>query len=86
MKDHFIPVDQARYLTSIVEKYLDTDTVKASTNFYNTTLPFDVILTKSDTSTSDEQLENLTWEFIIHYRACIGSFFIYWLQEWILVL
>ena len=33
LKDHSISVDQARYSTSIVEKYSDTDTVKVSTNF-----------------------------------------------------
>ena len=37
MRDHSISVDQARYDTSIVAKYLDTTTVKASTKFYNTT-------------------------------------------------
>ena len=31
LKDHSISVDQARYATSIVAKYLDTATVKAST-------------------------------------------------------
>ena len=60
MKDHSISVDQARYATSIVAKYLDTATVKASTKFYNTTLPSDMIFTKDDTSTSDEQVEKLT--------------------------
>ena len=33
MKDHSISVDQARYATSIVEKYLDTATFKASKKF-----------------------------------------------------
>ena len=28
MKDHYIYVDQARYATSIVDKYLDTDRIK----------------------------------------------------------
>ena len=32
-----------------------------------------MILTKSDASTSDEQVENFTKEFNIRYRACIGS-------------
>ena len=32
-----------------------------------------MIFTKDDTSTSDEQVENLTREFNIHYRASIGS-------------
>ena len=72
MKDHSISVEQARYATSIVAKYLDTATVKSSTNFYKTTFPSDTIFTKYDTYTSDEQLEKLTREFNIHYRACIG--------------
>ena len=33
-KDHSISLDQARYATSIVTKYLDTDTVKVSNKFY----------------------------------------------------
>ena len=60
MKDHSISVDQARYATSINAKYLDTDSVKASTKFYKTTFPSDVIFTKQDASTSDEQVEKLT--------------------------
>ena len=73
LKDHYISEDQARYATSIVAKYLDTPTVKASTKFFKTTLPSDIIFTKDETSTSDEQVEKLTREFNIHYRACIGS-------------
>ena len=73
MKDHSISVDQVRYATSIVAKYLDTATAKVSTKFYNTTLPADMIFTKEDVSTSDEQVEKLTREYNIHYRACIGS-------------
>ena len=74
MKDHFISVDQARYATSIVTKYLDTANVKVSTKFYKTTLPAGMIFTKEDVSTSDEQVEKLTREYNIHYRACICSF------------
>ena len=59
MRDHSISVDQARYSTSIVSKYLDTATVKLSTNFYKTTFPSDMIFTKYDTSTSDEQVDKL---------------------------
>ena len=73
MKDHSISVDQAKYDTSIVAKYLNIATVKASTHFYKTTVPYDMIFTKDDTSTSDEQVEKLTREFNIHYRAFIGS-------------
>ena len=69
MKDNSIYVDQARYATSIVAQYLDTDTVKTSTKFYNTTLPSDMISTKYDTSNSDEKVEKLTREISIHYRA-----------------
>ena len=53
LKDHSISVDQARYATSIVAKYLDTATVQVSTKFYKTTLPADMIFTKEDVSTSD---------------------------------
>ena len=73
MKEHSISVDQARYATFIVEKYLDNSTVKASTKFYKTTFPSDMIFTKDDTATIDEKVEKLTREFNIHYRYCIGS-------------
>ena len=73
MNDHSISVDQARYSTCIVAKYLDTATVKLITKFYKTTFPADIIFTKEDVSTRDEQVEKLTRELNIHYRACIGS-------------
>ena len=73
LKDHSIYVDQARYATSIFAKYLETATVKASNKFYRTKLPSDMIFTKEDVSTSDEQIERLTREYNIRYRACIGS-------------
>ena len=46
LKDHSISVDQARYSTSIVAKYLDTATVKVSNKFYKIKLPADIIFTK----------------------------------------
>ena len=55
LKDHSIYVDQARYDTSIVAKYLETATVKVSNKFYKTTLRADMIFTKEDVSTSDDQ-------------------------------
>ena len=73
MKDHSISVDKAIYATSIVDKYLDNATVNTSKKFYNTTLASDTIFTRADSSTSDEYIDNLTREFNIHYRACIGS-------------
>ena len=73
LRDHSISVDQDRYATSIVAKYLDTATVKVSNKFYKTTLSDDMIFTKDDVSTSDEQVENLTREYNIHYRVCIVS-------------
>ena len=73
LKYHSISVDQARYSTSIVAKYLDTATVKVSNKFYKTTPPADMIFTKEDVSTSDEQVERFTREYNIHYRSFIGS-------------
>ena len=60
MKNHSIYVYQDIYATSIGTKYLDTATVNKSTKFYKTTLPSDMIFTKADASTSDEQIEKLT--------------------------
>ena len=73
LKDHSIYVDQARYDTSMVTKYLDTATVKLSTKFYKKIFPAEMIFTKEYVSTSYEQVEKLTREYNIHYRACIGS-------------
>ena len=73
LKDHSIYVDQARYSTSIVANYLDTATVKVSKTFYKTILPSDMIFTKEDVSTSDEQVEKLTREYKIRYRSFVGS-------------
>ena len=58
LNDHSISVDQARYATSIVDKYLENVTVKASNKFYRTTLPADMIFTKEDVSTSDEKIRS----------------------------
>ena len=52
---------------------MDTDIAKASTNFDKNIFPSDIIFTKDDIFTSDEQVEKLTREYNIHYRACIGS-------------
>ena len=46
LEDHSISVDQTRYATSVVAKYLDTATVKVSTKFYKTTFTSDMIFTK----------------------------------------
>ena len=72
MRDHSVSVDQAIYATSIVAKYLDTSTVKVITKFYKTTFSADMIFTNEYVSTSDEQVEKLTREFNIHYRASTG--------------
>ena len=73
MKDHSISVYQNRYDTYVVDKYLDTVTVKTSAKFYKTTLPSDMIFTKDGVYTSDDKVEKLTGGFNINYRACIVS-------------
>ena len=47
--------------------------MKVSNKIYKTTLTSDMIFTKEDVSTSDEQVERLTREYDIHCRACIVS-------------
>ena len=72
-RDHSTSVDQARYSTNVLSKYLDNATVKESKNIYKTTLPYDKILTKDDACTSDEKVEKFSKKLTIKYRACIGS-------------
>ena len=72
MNDHSNSVDQSRCATSIVSNYLDVDIVTTNEKFYKTNLAYDMIFTKTDTSTSDEQVDKLTREFNNRYRACIG--------------
>ena len=71
LKEHYISVDQARYSKYVVSKYLDTVTIISK--FYILTLPHDMIFTKEDASTRDEQVKFLSREFKIHYRACVVS-------------
>ena len=73
-KDHSIYVYKARYATSIVKKYLDTSTVKTSTKFDMTTLPYYIIFTKADSFTRDDQVDKLTRDFNTHYISFIESF------------
>ena len=56
IQDHSITVDQARYVAFIVAKYLDTATVKTSAKFYKTTMPSDMIFTKADAPTNNDQV------------------------------
>ena len=53
LNDHYITVNQDRYATSIVTKYLDTATIKENSNFHKTTFPHDMIFSKEDAYTSD---------------------------------
>ena len=69
LKDLSISVDLAIYSTSVVTKYLDTAAVKVSIKCNKTTFPDDMIFTKEDVSTRDEQVQKLTREYNIHYRA-----------------
>ena len=60
LRYHSISVDQARYSTLVVAKYIDTSTVKTIKRFYNTTFPSDMIFTKYGVSTSDDKVEKLS--------------------------
>ena len=52
---------------------MDNATFTTNTKFYKTTFPSDMIFTKSDASTNYDQVDKLTREFNINYRAFIGS-------------
>ena len=46
LKEHYIPVDQARYARYVVTKYLNTATIKLSSKFHKINSPHDMIFTK----------------------------------------
>ena len=66
LKDHSISVDQDRYNTYFVAKYLDTATVKENSKFHKTILHNDMIFTKEYASTIDKQVKLLYREFNIY--------------------
>ena len=59
LKDYSISVYQARYVTAVVSKYLDTYTIKENPKLHKTTLLSYMVFTKEYSSTSDEQVEPL---------------------------
>ena len=72
LRNYSISVYQDRYTTSVVAKYLDTNTIKEKSEFHNTTLPHDMIFTKYYAFTIDKQVEALSIEYKINYRVCVG--------------
>ena len=46
LKGYSTAVGQYKYATSVVTKYLDTDTIKENSKYHKTTLPHDMIFTK----------------------------------------
>ena len=77
INDHSISVDQDRYATSIVYKYMDTATFKTSTKFYKTTLPsYDLFQPK----TSSFSTRALIWvhsKTVYYFSQPIFSLFSY---------
>ena len=71
MKDHYVSLYKDIYATSIVDKYLYTSTVQTSTKFYKTTFPYNMVFTKADACTNDEQVEKFNRELDIYHRSCI---------------
>ena len=72
LKYYYISVNQDRYATSVVAKYLDNSRIKESSKFHKTTLYHDTIFTKEDASTSDKNVEVLYIEYNINYISCLG--------------
>ena len=54
LKDHSISVDQDRYFTDAVLKYLDNATRKEIPKYHKTKFPQYMVLAKEDAYTSDE--------------------------------
>ena len=73
LKDNSISVDKDRYATSVVVNYLDNSKIKENSKIHKTTLPYDIIFTKENASTSVEKMEVLSRYYNIHYRDCVES-------------
>ena len=67
IKDHSNSVDQTRYATAFVSKYLETATIKENSKYHKITLPHDMVFTKKYASTSDEQVETLSIQCNLQY-------------------
>ena len=52
---------------------MDVVGVSMYPQFFVEALPHDMIFTKEDASTSDEQVGVFYREYKVHYRACVGS-------------
>ena len=68
-----ITVDQSRYCTSVVKRYLEKAGCKNVTRFHNTPLPSDFVPTADDNSKDDETAAKLQEEYNIDFASCIGS-------------
>ena len=73
LKEYYISVCQARYDTYVVAKYIYTTIIKENSKFHKTSLTHDMIFTKEDYSTSDEQVEVFSRESNINYLSCVLS-------------
>ena len=56
LKYYSISVEQARYNTAVVSKYIDTSTIEENPKYQKTTLPHDMMFTEEYSSSSDEQV------------------------------
>ena len=59
-RNYYISVDKVAYDKSDVEKYLDTVTIKENSKSRKTTLPHDMLFTKEDAYTNDNQVNVLS--------------------------
>ena len=59
LKDHYVSVDQYRYVKSVVADYIYTVTINENLKCHKNALHHDIIFTKENSSTSGEQVELL---------------------------
>jgi hypothetical protein len=68
-----IELDQSRYCTAIVKKYLDVAGAPKVDRAHSTPLPLDFILTSNDCSTDEAAAKALEREYNIDFASCVGS-------------
>ncbi len=73
LSDFDIELDQSRYCSGIVKKYLESAGAPKITRHHETPLALDFIPTADDCSETEEEAKTLSVSYNIDYASCIGS-------------
>jgi hypothetical protein len=73
LANYDIELDQSRYCTAIVKKYLDVAGAPKVERVHNTPLPLEFVPTSDDCSADEAAAKTLESEYNIDFTSCVGS-------------